>query len=28
MRPTFLKEMWKVVNWAKVEERLAAAKAV
>ena len=28
MRPTFLKEMWKIINWQKVEERLAAAKAV
>jgi superoxide dismutase, Fe-Mn family len=27
MRPTFLKEMWRVINWKKVEERLAAAKA-
>ncbi len=26
MRPTFLQEMWKVINWNKVEERLAAAK--
>ena len=26
MRPTFLQEMWKVINWKKVEERLAAAK--
>ena len=25
-RPVFLQEMWKVVNWQKVEERLAAAK--
>lgn len=23
MRPTFLKEMWKIINWKKVEERLA-----
>ena len=26
MRPTFLKEMWKVINWQKVAERLAEAK--
>ena len=24
-RPVFLKQMWKVVNWEKVGERLAAA---
>jgi len=22
MRPTYLKEMWKVINWQKVDERL------
>ena len=27
MRPTFLNEMWKVINWQKVAERLAEAKA-
>ena len=26
MRPTYLKEMWKVVNRKKVSERLAEAK--
>ena len=26
MRPVYLQEMWKVVNWHKVAERLAAAK--
>ena len=26
MRPTFLNEMWKIINWQKVEERLAAAQ--
>lgn len=26
MRPTFLQEMWKIMNWQKVEERFAAAK--
>jgi len=26
MRPTFLNEMWKIINWQKVEERYAAAK--
>ena len=25
-RPMFLKEMWKVINWQKVEQRLATAK--
>jgi Fe-Mn family superoxide dismutase len=25
-RPSFLKEMWGIMNWPKVEERLAAAK--
>lgn len=27
LRPVFLKEMWKIINWKKVAERLAAAKA-
>lgn len=26
MRPTYLQDMWKIINWQKVEERLAAAK--
>ena len=26
VRPNYLKEIWKVINWKKVEERLAAAK--
>lgn len=26
-RPTYLKEMWNIMNWPKIEERLAAAKA-
>lgn len=26
MRPTFLTEMWKVINWNKVADRLAKAK--
>lgn len=25
VRPDYLKEIWKVVNWANVNERLAAA---
>ena len=27
VRPTFLSEMWKIINWQKVEQRLAEAKA-
>ena len=27
VRPNYLNEIWKVVNWSKVAERLAAAKA-
>lgn len=27
LRPKFIEEIWKVVNWGKVAERLAAAKA-
>jgi len=27
VRPNFLTEIWKIVNWGKVAERLAAAKA-
>ena len=27
VRPNFMKEIWKIVNWKVVEERLAAAKA-
>ena len=27
VRPSYLKEIWKVINWGKVAERLAAAKA-
>ena len=27
VRPTFMKEIWKIVNWGKVAERLAAAKS-
>ena len=27
LRPMYLKEIWKVINWAKVGERLAEAKA-
>jgi Fe-Mn family superoxide dismutase len=26
VRPDYLKAIWKVVNWANVEQRLAAAK--
>ena len=26
VRPNFLKEIWKVINWAKVQERLNQAK--
>ena len=26
LRPTYLKEMWKIINWKKVEDRLAEAK--
>ena len=26
LRPVFLKEMWKIINWQKVAERLAEAK--
>lgn len=26
-RPNFMKEVWKIVNWAKVEERFKAASA-
>ena len=26
VRPDYVKEIWKVVNWADVSERLAAAK--
>jgi superoxide dismutase, Fe-Mn family len=26
LRPVFLKEMWKIINWQKVAERLEAAK--
>ena len=26
-RPVFLQNMWKIINWNKVAERLAAAKA-
>lgn len=26
VRPTFLKEMWKVINWQKVADRLAKAQ--
>lgn len=26
LRPTFLKEMWKVINWQKVEKRLEAVR--
>ncbi len=25
-RPVYLTNMWKIINWPKVEERLAAAK--
>jgi Fe-Mn family superoxide dismutase len=27
VRPNYLNEIWKAVNWAKVAERLAAAKS-
>lgn len=27
MRPTFLKEMWKIINWPEVAKRLEAAQA-
>jgi Fe-Mn family superoxide dismutase len=27
VRPNFMKEIWKVVNWAKVAERYEAASA-
>ena len=26
VRPVFLQNMWKIINWEKVAERLAAAK--
>ena len=26
LRPTYLKEMWKIINWKKVADRLADAK--
>ena len=26
LRPTYLKEMWKIINWKKVADRLAEAK--
>ena len=25
-RPQYLKNMWRIINWQKVEERLVAAK--
>ncbi len=27
LRPMYLKEIWKVINWNKVAERLSEAKA-
>jgi Fe-Mn family superoxide dismutase len=26
-RPAYLKAMWRIINWKKASERLAAAKA-
>ena len=26
LRPVYLKEMWKIVNWGKVQERYNAVK--
>ena len=28
LRPVYLKEMWKLINWARVAERLKGAKAL